>query len=241
MLKKLENTWLADFLSLIFPNYCLGCEEPLAKGEEQLCTKCRYALPQTDYHLQPDNALAQRFWGKIPIEYALAYLKFSKGGRVQKILHELKYDNNQTIGEMMGKWYGQVLVDAALAQLDGKKAQVFDIILPIPLHKAKLRNRGYNQSDCFAKGLSAITQIPWNAQALRRNKATKTQTKKGRLDRWKNVDNIFEVIKPNLVKGKHILLVDDVVTTGATLEACAHSLLKAKAAKISIATIAVAL
>ncbi|WP_299461495.1 ComF family protein [uncultured Microscilla sp.] len=241
MLKKLENTWLADFFSLIFPNCCLGCEAPLTKGEKQLCTRCIYDLPQTNYHLHKDNVLSQRFWGRVPIEYALAYLKFSKGGKVQKILHELKYDNNQTVGEMVGSWYGQLLVDAALAKLDGKQEQIFDLILPIPLHKAKLRSRGYNQSDCFAKGLSVATDIPWHANVLRRNKATKTQTKKGRIDRWKNVDNIFEVLKPELVKDRHVLLVDDVVTTGATLEACANSLLKADTAKISVATIAVAL
>ncbi|EAY25116.1 ComF family protein [Microscilla marina] len=241
MLKKLENTWLADFFSLIFPNYCLGCEAPLTKGEKQLCTRCLYDLPQTNYHLHKDNVLSQRFWGRVPIEYAFAYLKFSKGGKVQKILHELKYDHNQTIGEMVGNWYGQLLIDAALAKLDGKQEQIFDLILPVPLHKAKLRSRGYNQSDCFARGLSAITDIPWYANVLRRNKATKTQTKKGRIDRWKNVDNIFEVLRPELVKGQHVLLVDDVVTTGATLEACANSLLKVGTAKVSVATIAVAL
>lgn len=240
MLKKLENTLLADFFSLIFPNYCLCCDASLGKGEEQICTRCRYGLPKTDYHEKRENPLLQKFWGKLPVTYALAYLKFSKGGKVQKILHDLKYNANQTIGEMMGKWYGQLLVEAGLAKPDETEEQVFDLILPIPLHKSRLRKRGFNQSDCFARGLSATTNIPWYADAVTRNKATKTQTKKGRMERWENVEHIFEIVKPELIKDKHVLLVDDVITTGSTLEACAGSILKAGAAQVSIATIAVA-
>jgi len=242
-MKKLTNTLFGDFLSLVFPEFCVCCNESLLKGEAQICTQCRYDLPITDYHLHRQNVLSQRFWGKLPIEYAFAYLKFTKGGKVQQILHDLKYKGNQEIGVMLGKWYGQMLVDAGLAKLDANevtKEQIFQVILPIPLHKAKLRKRGFNQSNCFAEGLSATMEVPWRPDALKRNKATKTQTKKGRMERWQNVENIFEVVTPELIKDKHVLLVDDVVTTGSTLEACAQSILQAGAAKISIATLAVA-
>ncbi|OJJ20500.1 competence protein [marine bacterium AO1-C] len=242
-MKKLADTLLGDFLALIFPEFCACCNESLLKGETQICTKCRYDLPITNYHLHRQNILSQRFWGKLPIEYAFAYLKFTKGGKVQKILHDLKYNGNQEIGIMLGKWYGQILVDAGLAKLDANevaKEQVFQVILPIPLHKAKLRKRGFNQSDCFAEGLSSTMGIPWHSDALKRNKATKTQTRKGRMERWQNVENIFEVTSHEVIEDKHVLLVDDVVTTGSTLEACAQAILNAGAAKISIATLAVA-
>ncbi len=243
-MKKLAHTLLGDFLSLIFPELCVCCNESLLKGETQICTQCRYDLPITNYHLHRQNALSQRFWGKLPIEYAFAYLKFTKGGKVQKILHDLKYNGNQEVGTMLGRWYGQTLVDAGLTQSDTNtvdEAQIFQVILPIPLHQAKLRHRGFNQSDCFAEGLSSTMNIPWHSDVLKRNKATKTQTRKGRMERWQNVENIFEVTAPEVIKDKHVLLVDDVVTTGSTLEACAHSILAAGAAHISIATLAVAI
>lgn len=243
MIKNLANTLLADFFSLIFPECCVCCDEALVKGEKQICTKCHYDLPLTNYHLHKENILSQRFWGKLPLSYAFAYLKYTKGGKVQRILHDLKYNGNQEIGQMIGKWYGQALVDAGLAKLDAKdpgKEQIFNVILPIPLHKSKLRKRGFNQSDCFAKGLSAITEIPWYDDVLARNIATKTQTRKGRMERWQNVEKIFEVLKPAMIVEKHILLVDDVVTTGSTLEACAQVILDAGASKVSIATMAVA-
>lgn len=243
MIKNLDNTLFGDFLSLFFPDLCLCCNESLMKGEKQVCTKCRYELPQTNYHLAQENVLAQRFWGKLPVQYTLAYLKFTKGGRVQKILHELKYNNNQEVGEMMGRWYGQILADANTTSKDTEgilHASAFDLILPVPLHRSKLRQRGYNQSDCFAQGLSASTNIPWRDDVLKRKKATKTQTKKGRMGRWQNVEKIFEVQKPEVISEKHVLLVDDVITTGSTLEACAQAILEAGAQEISIATIAVA-
>ena len=242
-MKKLANTLLGDFISLVFPEFCVCCQESLLKGETQICTKCRYDLPITNFHLHQQNILSQRFWGKLPIEYAFAYLKFTKGGKVQKILHDLKYNGNQDIGIMLGKWYGQILVDAGLAKLDAnspEKEQVFQVILPIPLHKSKLRKRGFNQSDCFAEGLSTTMGVPWYRDVLQRNKATKTQTKKGRMERWQNVEKIFVVVKPEIIKDKHILLVDDVVTTGSTLEACAQAILDAGAQKVSIATLAAA-
>ncbi len=224
---------IRDFINTLFPDYCVACLKALAKGEEQLCLHCQYALPYTDYHLHPDNELIQKLGNRMRLTYALAYLIFSKQSRVQRILHALKYSGNQEIGCLMGRWYGRTL-------LEQQYEQKFDLILPVPLHKSKLRQRGYNQSDCFALGLSESLGVPWEANTLVRAKATATQTRRGRWERWQNVEDIFEVAHPNQVEGKRILLVDDVVTTGSTLEACALVLQENHVQNLSIAVLAVA-
>lgn len=224
---------LREFIATIFPEICIGCAEALRYGEHQLCTQCRLALPQTDFHLRQDNELHQKFAGKIVLRYALSYLKFTKEGRVQKILHELKYNGNQEIGEMLGEWYGAILKDEQIHQ-------DFDLILPVPLHLSKLRSRGYNQSDCFARGLSIGCEVAWSPDILIRRKATETQTRKSRFNRWLNVAEVFAVADGSQIAGKHILLVDDVMTTGATLEACLEVIVPHQPASVSIATIAVA-
>jgi ComF family protein len=219
---------------LIFPDYCLACEQALVKGEDQLCTECRYHLPQSNFHLDPRNILTKRFAGAIPLRYCLAYLKFEKGSKVQRILHTLKYEGNQSIGISLGKWYGQHLVNHSIHEH-------FDLILPVPLHPSKLKKRGYNQSDTFAQGLSEAMNVPWSADILARTKATETQTRKSKSERWENVSSIFEVKESEMVKSKRILLVDDVITTGATIEACLQVLQKADSQELSIGSIAVAL
>ncbi|MBD2717172.1 ComF family protein [Microvirga sp. STR05] len=226
-------TILSDFWGLIFPRTCLGCQEPLARGEEHLCTGCRAQLPYTDYHLLPEaeNPLARRFWGKLPVRHALSYLRFLRRGRVQHLLHQLKYQNQRDVGLALGRWYGHDLARAGLT---------FDLIVPVPLHARKLAQRGYNQSDPFAEGLAEALHTPWHATALRRTSHTDSQTRKNRLQRWQNVAEVFEVADPEAVRGKHVLVVDDVLTTGATLEACAAVLLAAGATEASIATIACA-
>ena len=224
---------LSDFWDLVFPRLCLGCQEPLARGEEYLCTDCRAQLPYTDYHLLPaaDNPLARRFWGKLPVRHALSYLRFLRRGRVQHLLHQLKYQGQRNVGLALGRWYGHAL---------SRQSFVFDLIVPVPLHPRKLAKRGYNQSDPFAEGLAESLQTPWRADALRRTSQTESQTHKNRLQRWQNVAHVFQVTDPAAILGKHVLVVDDVLTTGATLEACAAALLAAGAAEVSIATIACA-
>lgn len=224
---------LKTLLSLIFPEYCLGCEHCLIKGEVLICTHCLYALPQTDFHLRTAHELLDKFGGKLPLSYALAYLKFTKQGRVQKILHALKYQGCQKIGELLGFWYGYTLRQAQLHQ-------AFDLIIPIPLHPSKQKKRGYNQSDCFARGLSEAMDVHWLAQGLIRTKANPSQTTLGKLARWENVSQIFEVNPSINIKGQRVLLVDDVVTTGSTLEAGLRTLYQAGAKEISFAAIAVA-
>lgn len=227
---------LQDLLSLLFPEVCYACDEPLARGERYICTDCSVKLPYTDLHLHGAtelNTLQQRFWGRVPVRFAFAYLHFRPKGRVQRLLHQLKYKGAQELGEHLGKQYGSLLSDHHYASH-------FDLILPVPLHRLKRRRRGYNQSDGFAKGLSEALQVEWSSSLLVRNTDTDSQTKKSRLDRWQNVEKVFEVRVPEKVSGKRVLLVDDVLTTGATLEACAQALLESGCSEVSIATIAAA-
>lgn len=227
---------LQDFLSLFFPEICHACDQPLARGERFICTECNVKLPYTDLHVHgatEQNMLQQRFWGKVPIRYAFAYLHFKPKGRVQRLLHKLKYKGVQELGEHLGKRYGALLADYHYADH-------FDLVLPVPLHRLKLRRRGYNQSDGFARGLAESMGLGWSSSVLVRTMDTDTQTKKSRLDRWQNVEKVFEVQSPDKVQGKRILLVDDVLTTGATLEACAQALLDSGCEEVSIVTIAAA-
>ncbi len=224
---------IMDFINLFFSNNCLTCHKLLVKGEGWICTVCFYDLPQTTCHQEPDNIVAQKLYGRIPISYAGALYWFRKGNKVQKLLHALKYEKKKAVGEILGSKYGAVLKETSLSR-------TIDLIIPVPLHITKLRQRGYNQSDYFARGLADSLVIPWNNECLRRIKKTPTQTKKDKLERLKNVENSFCVTDPKAVYGKHILLVDDIITTGATLEACGLVLLAAGVKAVSIATIAVA-
>lgn len=226
---------LTDLLALFFPHACSACQEPLVAGEHHLCTACRAELPYTDYHLLPtdQNPLARRFWGKLPVAHTLSYLRFLRHGRVQHLLHQLKYQGQEGVGKALGQLYGAELATAGLAP-------TFDLIVPVPLHRRKLARRGFNQADAFAEGLAAALPCTWSATALRRTEYTDSQTRKSRTERWQNVATVFEVAKPQEVAGRHILLVDDVLTTGATLEACGAALLAAGASQLSIATIACA-
>jgi len=190
-------------------------------------------IPRTNLHLNWDNELLLRFQGINEIKLAMAYLKYRKGGKVQKILHELKYRDCPQVGTLLGNWYGNDLENAGFKKL-------FDLILPIPLHPLKLKRRGYNQSDSFAAGLSQSLGIELSLNGVSRIKNNDTQTHRSRMERWRNVDNIFRVGNPELILGKRILLVDDIVTTGATLGSCARTLLSSGCAEVSVATIAIA-
>jgi ComF family protein len=188
-------------------------------------------LPFTDFHLQPDNAVAQQFWGRVPIEAASALLYFSKGSRVQNLMHQLKYKNKPEVGVYLGKLAGKCLLENAVFA-------AADVIIPVPLHKQKLLKRGYNQSLSFAEGLAEKLQVPVSVDNLIRTTGTESQTKKSRTSRYENMKEVFSVKNPSLLTGKHVLLVDDIITTGATLEACCNVLLEIPGVKISIAAIA---
>jgi ComF family protein len=222
---------LKDFLHLIFPNNCLVCGENLVEGEEIICLSCLYKMPRTDYHLYPESDAAKRFWGKVQIEKTGAYFYFQKESAIQKLLHELKYRNGKEVGLFLGKHIGES-VSSTFSDVD--------IIIPVPLHKKRLRKRGYNQSALLAEGLSEALQKPIDTSSLYRAIENPTQTKKGVFERWENTQGIFCIQSTANIRGKHILLIDDVMTTGSTLEACAQTLLKTEGVKVSILTVAVA-
>lgn len=220
-----------DFVSLIFPNYCLACEGSLVKGENMICTHCMLQMPSTNYHLDDNNPLKNRLSSRINIRYAMALFKFSKSGRVQSLLHALKYRNQPELGVILGNLYADRMIGASLED-------VFELIIPVPLHPSRKRKRGYNQSAKFAEGLSQKLGIPFSDELMERKIMTETQTRKTKLNRWQNVTEVFHVKSFDSIQNKNVLLVDDVVTTGATLEACGNYLLDAGCSSLSIACIA---
>lgn len=218
-----------DLLSLLFPKLCIGCNRTLFSNEEFICTSCRYHLPFTNYHLQKNNPIEKTFWGRIHIDAAFSFLYFKKGNITQRLLHSLKYKGTKELGVFLGELYGNELK---------KNNPNFDCVISVPLHKSKLQKRGYNQSDFFAEGLSISLNIDNFSAFVYRNKATETQTKKSRFERWKNVEEIFVLKDEYVFKNKHILIVDDVITTGATIEALASVLKNIAGSSISVASIA---
>jgi ComF family protein len=221
----------ADFISLFYPRHCFACNMGLAKGEETVCSACMLELPRTDYHKNLENALFMRLQGRVPLQFATSFFLFRKGGKVQRLLHQLKYNNHPEIGETLGRVYGE-----ELRQHDFHER--IDSIIPVPLHASRKRRRGYNQSTEFGKGLSASLAKPCQEDVLVRITKTETQTKKTKLMRWQNVKEVFHVAKPEQLRQKNVLLVDDVITTGATIEACVEMLLEAGCKSVSIASIA---
>lgn len=222
-----------SLLNLFFPKVCAGCNTILLSNENVLCTKCRHELPLTQFHLHPKNEAFTKFYGKTDIQFASAFLYFNKEGIVQQLIHNLKYKGNEEIGELLGNWYAE---DLRKLKLEFP----FDVIIPVPLHQKKLRQRGYNQVTTFGKALSEGLQIKYNPSILSRTKNTKTQSKKNLLGRSENIDNLFLAHFTEDDHNKHFLIVDDVITTGATLEACSRALLKIPGAKISIVCMAMA-
>lgn len=219
---------LNSLTGLIYPNLCVGCNGVLLAAENMLCTACIQGLPETHFHLEYDNHLEKTFWGRVNLQRAFAFLTFRKQGIVQHILHELKYGNNPELGVMLGRMYGSKLRDAGIS---------FDYVVAIPLHPKKLKLRGYNQSDCFAQGLCESLNSHHLKDVVIRKKATETQTRKNRFERWLNVGEVFAISNPDLLQQKSVLLVDDVITTGATIEACAQPIL-ACTPNLSVASIA---
>ncbi|RUT73156.1 ComF family protein [Ancylomarina longa] len=225
--------WVNDFINLFYPDLCAACGNYLFKNEKIICTKCLYHLPKTDFHLQKHNPVSILFWGRVPIEYAAALYTFSKGSKYQKLIHKLKYHGATEIGIELGKLLGYNL----------HKSEFFrdiDMIIPVPLHPRKQKIRGYNQAEVIADGIAESMKVPVLTNNLIRKVHTQSQTKKNKLERWENVDNIFSLQNPEQLCNMHLLLVDDVVTTGSTLEACAHALQVAEGVKVSIATLAYA-
>lgn len=222
-----------NLLSFFYPRLCITCETPLQRNESFFCLHCLHNLPETNYHLQKENPLNEIFSGRVKVKNTVSFLFYRKGTGVQNILHHLKYKGNKEIGYFLGKMYGEKLIIE-------ESFQDIDLIIPIPLHKKKEKKRGYNQSEWIAKGLSDGMKIPYNSNALVRKDYTDTQTKKSRFNRWQNVKDVFQIIDADLLKGKHILLCDDVLTTGATMEAAIQKLIEIENITVSVATLAIA-
>ncbi len=221
----------ADVLALLLPRACAACGRPLKDWEECLCLRCLAQLPVTHFDLNPDNPLAEMFWGRVRLSQAVAWFYFRKGSAYQDALHKLKYNDRPDIGFSMGKQFGY-----ELNQSNGFMKP--DLLIPVPLNPKKQRKRGYNQSEAIASGLSTGLHIPLANNILTRPIATATQTLKSRYDRYLNVSGKFKIAYPDQVENRHILLIDDVITTGATLEACAEELLAYPGVTVSVAALA---
>ena len=227
------SDWLRAGMALLYPPLCAMCGTPLARHADGLCVRCILQLPRTELHRVGDNRAERLFWGKVHVERATAFCYYHKGNDFAQILHRLKYGGRRDLGRMMGRLMAAELRDTSLI----KDA---DLIVPVPLHAKKERTRGYNQSEMLAIGMSQVSGLPVVKEGVVRMRHTDTQTRKSVLERWENVENVFMVRKPELFRGKHILLLDDVLTTGATCAACAAALLQVQGVKVSILTLAMA-
>jgi ComF family protein len=217
--------------SLFFPLICPGCGNDLQTSDDQICISCFHRLPVTEFHRHTSNPVEKIFWGRVPIQSACSYLYFTTHSIVQHLMHELKYNGNKDVGIFLGKQMGHSL-------LETDRFSMIEAIIPLPLHPKREKQRGYNQAAAIAEGISEILGIEVINDTIIRNVETRTQTKKSRVERWENIDGKFSVLDPDRINGKQILLIDDVITTGATLESCARTILSAPAAGVSIATLA---
>ena len=230
--KSKERTMLKDLINLLYPAPCLACGKVLHQNESLICLDCLFHLPRTNFHSDPANAVCQLFWGRAEVEMATAFLFFTKAGRVQHLIHQLKYSKKPEIGVYLGKLFGKDLLKAL-------PFQQIDVIVPVPLHPKRIKVRGYNQSDQIAFGLSQTMNVPVDTTSFVRRTETETQTRKNRFSRWENVKEVFSVANEYALKNKHILLVDDVITTGATIEGCIRKLTAIEGARVSVVSLAI--
>ena len=224
---------IKNLLNLFFPKVCFGCSHLITDNEVYLCTKCRHDLPVTNYHFNNDKTVEKIFYGRVKIENATALLNFEKKSIVQHLLHNLKYKGHEDIGLFLGKWLGH-----ELASVDAYKT--INVVIPVPLHKKKLRKRGYNQVAKFGVEIAKALNAKYVDNVLVKTTNTKTQVFKKRIARWTSDNEIFSIENHELIEGKHVLLVDDIITTGATVESCVNILNNAENVKISVASMAIA-
>ncbi len=222
-----------DFISLLFPRLCYACGDHLLRNENLICTGCHVAIPRTMYHIEPDNPVSRLFWGRCVIEKAAAFSLYNKGSRIRNLIHNMKYKGIGEIGFELGRIYGLSLKSSGFLS-------DIDIIIPVPLHPSKKRTRGFNQSEVISEGIAAASGLPVIADSLVRSSSSATQTKRSRYERWVNVEGIFRLTDPEAVSGRHILLVDDVITTGSTIESCINELIKVTGVRVSVVAMAFA-
>ena len=218
---------------LLFPPICAACGTHLFEKEVEICQMCIRRLPRTHFERQPhDNVISAIMWGRCKIELSFALFFYKKEERVQELLHDIKYRGNKRLGEELGRQLAKTILKS--------EVDAFAAIIPIPLHPNKQRKRGFNQAEVIANGIAEILEIPVNTYNVYRNTHTSSQTKKGRFERWQNVENIFSIRNEEALKNQHILLIDDVITTGSTLEACVNQITTIEGCKVSVATLACA-
>lgn len=225
------KSFLSQTIHLFYPHVCTGCGSDLVSKLNLLCLKCIDALPETTFALHADNPIEKIFWGRIPLTAAHSEFYFSKESLIQQLIHQLKYKNNQAIGVYLGKIMGKSL-------LASKRFNNIDALIPLPLYPDKEHKRGYNQAAIICNGVSEIMNIPVINNNVIRKIHTDTQTKKHRTERWENVAESFAIKNGTQLQGKNLLLIDDVITTGATLEACGQTILALSNTSLSIATLA---
>ncbi|MEI6576259.1 MAG: phosphoribosyltransferase family protein [Bacteroidota bacterium] len=226
----MKFSFLNDLMSLFFPRTCLACGKNLLTHENLVCEPCLFHLPRTRFHLEADNPVVRAFWGKVPLVHATAFLYYAKGNRVQRLIHALKYKGEKELGPFLGKIFAEEL----------RAQSVFpaaEAIVAVPLHPTRLKKRGYNQGELIAEGLSEVLGIPLLTGIMIRSRATETQTRKSRYDRWKNVEDIIHIKDASAITGKNLLLVDDVLTTGSTMEACIQALIQIPGVSVSVAAV----
>jgi Predicted amidophosphoribosyltransferases len=228
------KTYASHLISLFYPNLCVGCGQTLVGNEQMICVVCLSQLPKTNIQDKQDNLVEQRLWGRLAFQYATSMYFFTKGGIMQKIIHALKYQSMTEIGELLGYRMGLMLKNNSWIQ-------EIDMIIPVPLSKKRMYERGYNQTSFITKAISETLHIAHDESAVIRKKNTESQTHKSRIERTNNLADAFEIIKPDMLQNKHILLVDDVLTTGATIESIGNKILKITGCKISVATLACAM
>lgn len=217
-------------LHLLFPHVCEGCSTDIIQLDHFLCLRCQASLPKTDFHFYPNNPIEKIFWGRLPVTNATAQFYFTKGSIMQHLMHQLKYRGNKELGIYLGKMMGTALNQS-------NRFRYVDALVPLPLFASKEKTRGYNQATVLCEGIAEVLGKPILKSVISRTSYTDSQTKKNRVQRWENMEGRFELLHAEAIKGKHILLVDDVITTGATLEACGSVLLEAENVQLSLATL----
>ena len=220
-----------SIINLFFPKACAGCNSFLLTNENVICTTCRHEIPLTNHHKTKNNEAVGKFYGRIPVVFASSLFYFHKKGIVQELVHKLKYKGHQEVGTVIGSWYAEELKNV-------EEIQTVDYIIPVPLHKKRLKTRGYNQVTSFGLELSKNLNIPFNETILERTIYSETQVRKNISDRSDVSESVFKVNSNQKLENKHFLLIDDVITTGATLESCGRELLKIPGAKLSIVCMA---
>jgi len=225
------NQFLSDAMHLFYPHLCQGCGSDLLQKENLLCLKCIHELPHTGFEKHAGNPIEKYFWGRLPVAAAHSAFYFTKDTLIQHLIHQLKYKGNTAIGRYLGALMAERMLQC------GRFSGV-DLVIPLPLYPEKEHRRGYNQAAVIGEGMSLVMNVPMDIKSVLRQRSTETQTRKHRTARWLNVDNSFILADDHRISGKHLLLVDDVITTGATLEACGRAMLRNRDVQLSIATLA---